>query len=691
MTLNNVVLLLFVTVTGVAQSYTSCGADLSAWVVVEGKQTPTTKIAIDRLREHGGLQVEVAADGKGSESSKPKLTVRLSTDQPAGKPDSYLLKTVSKDPHVISVSGNNQRGMLYAAYHLADLVKAGADLSSLNILRQPKIAERYATFGATSHARVNYDPELHWRTLNEAPGFGYNGIIIYPNAGTPLGRRSSPVMEKKNGDLYLDPENTARWHGWFARLKEYQLDIMMTVPPAIPPGFTDREIRTYYQGGPEPKNYIPALQAHFRKLLEFLTATYPEVDRFMFNTTEGATFGRNERFFVHPDLKRFTNETYLQNNEKVMRSYMDVLREFFGQDLDRVAFWTHSFGITSHGIELMRKVLFDYPQVMIIEDDFWNNNLWPMDLPAMAYLPTDLRAQVSKKNPFALYQIATDGEYYGGGSLPNAYPGSHIRTAREAVDRNARMVIHRLDLHCQTPYGTALGPMKILPYAAAKQVWEPTPSEEEIWQEWAVTRFGKDAAPFVISALKESHSVLIDGLSCNGIDLLAVGSQFNTRLWTHDGSGLTRFYLFGKPGRRFVDKQKGEPVFSGEYTSYQMNTRSIPMSEFRQNQEKARAAVTRGLDQIGEAKPHLTPADYDTLRGIFLDGAIVLKAMRLLGECAYAANLRLDNFDNVVDPKAMFDHAAADLESFLAERQLKPEMTENITKILASYKSIRSP
>lgn len=623
----------------------------------------------------------------GNADASPELQARWKRHA-AAREDSYLVATLSKEPLVVAASGVNARGTLYAAYHLADLLRGGADLSTLDAFFQPRIARRFVSFGATTHGRREYRPDLYWKTLNELPAFGYNGVVIYPGGGTPVGRRSSPIPETDAGELAPDAENTARWRDLLARVKGYQLQVMMTVPPAVPPGFDRKTIADYYAGGAEPPGYLVALKTHFRKYLGLLRETYPTVDLYMFNSTEGATFGRSERFFGAPG--RYPAAAYRQNNRAVMTAYLDVLTDVFADRRGTLAFWTHSFGLTSEGLVEMRKVLFDYPDVAIIEDDFWNNNLWPFDLPAMNYLPPDLRAEVSShRNPFALFQIATDGEYYGGGSLPNAYPGSHIRTAREALARKASMVIQRLDLHDRTPWGTAFGSMAIVPLAASKQLWEPTPDEDEIWRQWAEGRFGRAAAAPVVAALRESQTVLAKGLSCNGIDLLAVGSEFNPRLWARRGA-QSRFKLFGRPGVPFVKKGPGEPIASGEYTTYQMQTRSIAIDEFRRNQAAAMEAARRGLDRVEQARPVLAPADYEMLRQIFQDGTRVLDAVRLLGEAAYAANLLLDNFDHVAAPRALYDKAMAAMEAFLASDPLPPEMARNLRTILADYQGVVS-
>lgn len=670
-------------------------------VIPAGRDLPIAQIAIDRLQEYAGTSVQVTygsaatiADDKagatillGLAKDSSELQ-RAWASHPSAKPDSYLVKTVSRSPTVIAASGIDLRGTLYAAYRLADRLKARNDLSALDIFREPRMAERFVSFGATTHGRKQYTPELHWKTVKELPDFGYNGMIIYPGGGTPIGRRSSPIVEAADGSLSLEPGNTAQWHDWFSELKKYQLDLMMTIPPIVPPGYKNAAIADYYAGGPQPAGYLPALRSHFRHYLELVTKTYPELDRFMFNSTEGATFGRNERFFGSPEPDRFPVADYLRNNEEVMRAYFDELADFFADRRNRVYFWTHSFGLTSDGIVKMREILFAYPWVTIIEDDFWNNNLWPHDLPAMAYLPPDLRKSVSARNPFALFQIATDGEYHGGGSIPNAYPGSHIRTAQEALARHARMVIQRLDLHDRTPYGTAFATMKIVPYAASQQLWAPTPAEADIWREWAETRFGPAAAPAVIKALQESHTVLVDGLSCSGLDLLCVGSEFNPRLWMKNQSGVTRFFLFGKPGQPLLRQKPDAVITSGDYTAWQMDAHTISIREFRQRQDKAAAAVDRGLAQIEGARSQLAREDYAMLHDIFTQGRHVLQAIRLLGETAYAANLVLDNFDRDPDPKARFQQRAEELERFLKEKKLIPAMIENISTILRSYREL---
>lgn len=658
-------------------------------------------IAIERLREYSEAITHVELSPfkesrKGFElniilgkcNDNPEIR-KLWNDYDSLKNDSYLIKTISKNPLTLIVSGINNRGLIYAAYKLADILKSKEDVSSLNLYFQPKIKDRFVSFGATTHGRRYYRPALHYQSLKELPRYGYNGIIIYPGGGTPIARHSSPILEFENGQLFADKKNTLLWKNWFREIKSYDHKIMMAIPPLIPPGYDKDSINNFYLGGTEPDSYLENLQTHFRQFLKLLISEYPEIDKFMFNSTEGATFGHNKRFFESPKPERFSNEDYLRNNEQIMTSYFDVLKDFFKTDFNKVSFWTHSFGLTSEGIRKMREILFQFPEVMIIEDDFWNNNLWPFDLPAMAYLPKDLRREISKKNPFALFQIATDGEYYGGGFLPNAYPGSHIRSANEAIERNAEMVIQRIDLHDRTNYGTLFGTMEIVPFAASRQLWEPTPNEAEIWEDWVNRRFGKQAGPFIINALQESKNIILNGLSCNGIDLLAVGSEINPRLWFKE-TELSRFYLFSKPNVKMVHKNLYDIITSEEYTAYQMETHTIPIENYRKNQLSALQSIEKGLNEIEKARNYLNKKDYHLLKAIFMNGRDVINALQLLGEVAYAGNIILSNYDNVKDPNELFNKSIENLEYFINEESLIPEMNNNLEKILENYKQINN-
>lgn len=194
-----------------APAYTQTPAHFSK-ILVElssGKIGDTELIAIKRIREYTNAIVQVEYSSSKRENKKEyDLTILLGASgdsqelksqwqkHPYAKEDSYLLHTSSKQPLTVMASGINKRGVLYAAYQLADLLKAEADISMLNTFFEPKIEQRYVSFGATTHGRRYYRPALYYQTLKELPRYGYNGVLIYPGGATPIGRQSSPVPKK---------------------------------------------------------------------------------------------------------------------------------------------------------------------------------------------------------------------------------------------------------------------------------------------------------------------------------------------------------------------------------------------------------------------------------------------------------------------------------------------------------------
>ena len=235
-----------------------------------GRTSETALIAIDRIREYSNAITHIAAYPAGKEvRAKFDLTIIMgvSGEMPELKgqwknhpstDDSWLLHAVSEKPLVLFASGINERATLYAAYRLADLIKSGADLGKTALFFEPKVVQRYVSYGTTTHGRRYHQPSLYYKNLKELPRYGYNGVLIYPGGGTPIGRNSSPVLETGEGVLYNTVQNLADWKSWFREVNKYKLDIVMTIPPMVPPGYTKKAIRDYYGGGPQPDGYISA-------------------------------------------------------------------------------------------------------------------------------------------------------------------------------------------------------------------------------------------------------------------------------------------------------------------------------------------------------------------------------------------------------------------------------------------------
>ena len=206
------------------------------------KAGETTLIAINRIRESVNSNIDVVYTSATNElRNKYGLSIILgaSKDSPelqhhwqnhsSAKEDSYLIYSISKEPLVVIASGVDIRGTLYAAYHLADLLKTDVDISNLKLFFQPKVSKRYASVSAITHGGRYYRPSLFYKSLKELPRYGYNGVVITPGRKSPIDQYSSPVSETEEGEFYSDIYNTIEWENFFNEIKKYQLDIMIGI------------------------------------------------------------------------------------------------------------------------------------------------------------------------------------------------------------------------------------------------------------------------------------------------------------------------------------------------------------------------------------------------------------------------------------------------------------------------------
>ena len=99
------------------------------------------------------------------------------------------------------------------------------------------------------------------------------------------------------------------------------------------------------------------------------------------------------------------------------------------------------------------------------------------------------------------------GEYWGQSLIPYCYPDEIQQRLRHALKNNPS--IDSLGMRVNWVSGHTLygNPNEVNWYALSRLAKDPDTPIEEIWQGWAEKRFGKAAAPRVISALKRTNEI----------------------------------------------------------------------------------------------------------------------------------------------------------------------------------------
>ena len=648
-----------------------------------GRESSMVRIGIERIRDYypGTVDVvHIACDAEtrshydlvvimAKPGERAELDAAWGADVPADG-DAHLVKCVSADSLVLAVGGVADRGTLFAAYCLADLMKVDADLASVDVLRKPVVPHRYAWADRWTHAwSATYQPTVFSRTLKDLPRYGVNGVSPGLPVTSDLPRYRTFPFDRVGADIVPRDTEVFEWKEMIKEIKAYGYDIWIMVQPYVPPGYDIKDIDTYYRGGPALPGYEDALKTAFREFLATLFEYFPEIDLVEFNTAECSDYWPMKRLFCHPQDPRVC--------ARILDAYLEVLSETCKASGRQGAIGTHCCGIATDGMRAMRETVFRHPDIMLIEDDYCGNNQW-LAGPLFGWPPTDLKPGNHAHTNLGIRGI-TDAEFFGEGRLPSAVPEPLVRSGAAARELNADNYTLRVS-HCTgTPHGTSLANINEIMFAAGMaQCWDPVPDLDELWESWTLRRLGAKAAGILLPVFKECEELLTKGFSLQGIDVLW-GWCMVSEKWLgqicqeggHDwlmgeiyGPMHNLYGIFQKPGIPLTPKVEGDNVYSEENGAYQCKSTSMPMSRVQADQERAGELIQKGAAAVEKAGPFLDPDDYKYFSEMYAVADVVLKAVMACSEGAYATHIMLDNFDNVPDPEQQFEKAMAGLLSY---------------------------
>jgi hypothetical protein len=120
-------------------------------------------------------------------------------------------------------------------------------------------------------------------------------------------------------------------------------------------------------------------------------------------------------------------------------------------------------------------------------------------------LANNVMLNVTDRKAMLLYDGT--GEYWGQSVMPYCYPAEIQQRLWHALKNNPS--IDSLGMRVNWASGNTLygNPNEVNWYALSRLAKDPDTPVEEIWQGWAEKRFGKAAAPNVISALKRTNEI----------------------------------------------------------------------------------------------------------------------------------------------------------------------------------------
>ena len=633
-----------------------------------GGRRVDTKHGIDgweESRADGALEIVLAP-----EADLPEVLARC-VELTSEEADAYAVKTLQIDGRTVTVgTGNSARACLFAAYGLAEEWETRGRVGSreLDLAFTPTVPHRWMLFqyGVSGGWNASMRFNQTWATIAEAPKYGINGVYLYNAPIWPW-----YTLEVEDDRVTKFEKEAAELKSIFRNFKGYGLEIAYACPLNFPPEYSPADVNAFLCGEKELHGYRGVFQQYHRKMLEAFLDEYPEVDCLVASTVEGAMgWGFQNQANVSSTVTK-AKTLFLDRDghdlevcAEVFRAYFDVFDEVLRRRGKKGLFQTHSCGPTNRGMRRMREVLEDYPGIVQVEDDRWNNSGW-VNLPIYGFLPEDLKESFLERREKGM-KVICEGEFLGGGALPTCIPKPLQQASEYTVRHDMGYHWARVDLHERTEYGTFFGINEINVLGAMAPMWRPRRSLDELWDRWIARRFDEEVVDELKPVLQSSWEILHKGTMVAGMPLLH-GSRLRPKDWGETVPGVDNYEnwavlpRFKKPGTPLVTCGDDE-VWCGNHMAWQLDTKSVPIAVVRQDQRDARAMTERCINTIHSLESTLSPDDYAYLLRIYTTTRVVIEALMAAVEGAYATEIMLDNYDDVDDPDGLFSAAMVEIK-----------------------------
>jgi len=203
--------------------------------------------------------------------------------------------------------------------------------------------------------------------------------------------------------------------------------------------------------------------------------------------------------------------------------------------------------------------------------------------------------------------------------------------------------VHAVFRHCRMPNvvgavarvdrdrdNRALGtPNEVNLYAFKRLTHDPSPTVDQLWTEWAEARYGREAAPYVIDALKATYDV-----TNMAFFPLEHGMQ------NHSGLCDWKYCLSHIP---LATPSKWIPTPRHELARDELLQPTwITLAKINAEKDAARRLAEGSLEILDRGREHLRPEDYRTLRRYLECGRDVVEVCRWQN-LAFEATLRYLN------------------------------------------------
>jgi hypothetical protein len=371
----------------------------------------------------------------------------------------------------------------------------------------------------------------------------------------------------------------------------------------------------------------PYLDLIDKKITEFFE-NVPEIDGLVFTPYES----------LFPIIHVVNKEK--NPPEQNLRNVMNVFRRVC--DRYKKRFVARTFAATDEDYALINRVILS----MDLKSDFYvSMKVVPFDWhPYLPIHPIIEELRAVKR----IVELDLMGEYYGQGVVPCCFPEEIKRYIQYLKKEGVKHIVGRVDRMGVRTMDTA---SEVNVYAMTKFMQEPDASIDDVYKEWATSKWGTKTAKAVIPGLKRTFEIAKKAFYID--QHLQSHWQFPDFLMLK----WDRFFGYFKPG---------EPLRRAKLEWAIISSRITPSwEEIIADKDKAIELIQSCLDDLIRSRRNIKKEAYDYLVDGFKKFMVMAKAYRLLCtmSIAYLKVLKADG---------------AGMEEFLKEKNAALALADEI-------------
>jgi len=621
---------------------------------------------ISAIQETGGALVAAKA--------ARNITLSLSEDELA--PEGYRIVSQTKRRRLhVSCVGRDERGLIYAAYDLAERIRHREPLAELDIREQPNCAMRRIFCLWPDHealaSLVRAMPR--WR-MNALCLFGAchqpadrPGLLIYNYEhylSLPIAYRNYPqVNASTEGSSYF--QRTRESFSQLLRVaREHRVDVFVhfaileyvRVDDAGPHFSSARADQIKYfphfflAGQENPDWDSPLVWNYVRDQLEELFTTYPDLGGINVCSDEMASF----------NLGHVMSYGAPEERKRWIRRMVEVVEDACAKYGKRCYWNLHGCGdlyldtlveigkSRSGGLRLSAE---SCPVDMVLSDNFPSYPFEKLAAAGDGMADHDVIIQYGQAFPW----------------LPNIldhYIVRHVTAEMKAGLRGGGAIWWE-----DGPYYSPLNSLSAVNMELlSRLLWNPRESLDSIWERWLRRRFGQRAMAAAGRLLHSTQEVL------NGIFFF---NNTNAYFWFDFGFVWMWFYQLNMDmlmqaigWYQMVEyfQPAGTPLYANPWNAA-CKERTIPMSQMRQEKQTAIRQAQQLLDYLIQHEADFAEADYDMLLPRYVALLYYARAAAQLTEVIYNfTNLHIRAYDSdCSSPREGMKQALDELECIYLE------------------------